>query len=133
LAQTHPRSSERRPRAGGRSIGTFQEYPLQRALVGNVTRAPLGKDVPLLVLYESGLSSQRRESKIRVVDPQQEPVFGARRKHPVRLEASLRDQIVHENPDVRLVTPEDERSFVPDVLGRVRTCHDPLSCGFFVP
>ena len=35
----------------------------------------------------------------------------ARREHPVRLEAALGDQVVHENADVALVAAEFERRF----------------------
>ena len=51
-------------------------------------------------------ATPRREPKVGVVDPQEQPVLRARREHPVRLQAALRRQVVDEDADVSLVAAE---------------------------
>ena len=71
--------------------------------------APRFERVPSLIVDEAGVAAARRQAQIRVVDPEQQPMLRARREHAIRLEASLRDQVVDENADVRLVAPQLER------------------------
>src|SRR5262245_36251581 len=60
------------------------------------------------------------------------PMLRARREHPVRLEATLRDQIVDEYPDVRLVARQLEAFASRNPMRRVDAGDDALRGGFFV-
>ena len=59
-------------------------------------------------------------------------MLGSRREHSVRLEATLRDQIVDQNADVGLV-PSQFESFAPDrQVRRVDAGDNSLRRGFLV-
>ena len=75
------------------------------ARTGLVARS---KSLPSLIVHQTDLATTRRQPEIRVVDAQQQPMLGARREHPVRLETAFRDQVVDQNADVRLVPPQLE-------------------------
>ena len=79
------------------------------ARLRSIARAARLEPFPPLVVHETEPPAGRRQAQVRVVDPQQQPMLGARREHPVRLETAARDQVVDENADVRLVAAERER------------------------
>ena len=66
------------------------------------------KALPALIVHKADRATAWRESKVRVVDPEKEPVLGPGREHPVGLETSLCREVVHEDSDIRLVAPERE-------------------------
>ena len=59
-------------------------------------------------------------------------MLGAAREHAVWLNGRLRDQIIHQHADVRLIAPEDELAVAPREPGRVDPSHDPLGRGLLV-
>ena len=60
-------------------------------------------------------------------------MLGARREHPVRLEAALRDQIVDEDADVRLVAAAARTPLVAATRARrIDAGHEALRRGLFV-
>ena len=60
-------------------------------------------------------------------------MLGARREHAVRLEAALRDQVVHEDADVGLVALQFEPSFATSVfLAALMPAMMPCAAAFFV-
>ena len=67
-------------------LGTVTVVRRTDSQLRRTAHAPL-KAIPALVGHEADRASARRQAKIGVVDAQQEPVLGARREHPVRLEA----------------------------------------------
>jgi hypothetical protein len=76
----------------------------------------------------------RREPIPRVVGPQAQPELGPAREHAIGLNGRLRDQVVHEHADVRLVPPEHHiRGFRTRETGRVHTRDQALGRGLFVP
>ena len=74
----------------------------------------------------------RGQTQVRVVDSKQKPVLGARREHPIRLEAAAGDEIVDEDADVRLVAAQDQRRIAARASGCVDACHQPLGRGLLV-
>src|SRR5437870_8007797 len=72
------------------------------------------------------------KAKIRIVLAQNESIFGPRRKHPVRLAGSLRNQVVNEDADIGLVAPEYNGLVTMHTSSRVDTGHESLCCGFLV-
>ena len=66
------------------------------------------KPLPPLVVHEPGLAAARRQAQVGVVDAQQQAMLRTRREHAIRLETTLRDQVVDQNADIRLVTPQLE-------------------------
>ena len=77
--------------------------------------APLAEKCPALVGDEPGAVASLGQPQVGVVDAKEQAIFGARREHPVRLETTLGDQVVHENADVRLVAPERDGWLAADV------------------
>ena len=67
------------------------------------------KRLPRLVLNQPKLPPMRRQSHVRVVDPQVQPELRPRREHPVRLIRPLRDQVIDQDPDVSLRPVQRER------------------------
>src|SRR5262249_23672433 len=90
---------------------------------------------PPLVVHQSHVSAARRQTKIRVVDAQQQPVLRPRREHAVWLEAPLCNQVVDQDTDVGLVSLENQRPFVRSkgMLRSICTRDKPLCGSFFVP
>ena len=62
-----------------------------------------------------------------VVVAQQQAVFAAAREHSVGLVGPLRDEVVYQNADVRLVAPEDEGRFAAHAQRRVDSRDEPLA------
>jgi hypothetical protein len=69
---------------------------------------------------------------VGVILTQEEAVFGPAGKHPVRLEGAFGDEIIDENPNVSLISSQDDRVFGLDSSGRIDAGHDSLGCGFLV-
>src|SRR5689334_19040665 len=59
-------------------------------------------------------------------------MLGARREHPIRLEAALRNQIVDEDANVRLVAPQLEAAAGASPMRRVDARDEPLRGCLFV-
>ena len=53
----------------------------------------------------------------------------SRREHPIRLEATLGDQVVHENPDVGVVPPQLEAARAEHGMSGVGPGDEPLRIG----
>mgnify|MGYP003719522495 CR=1 FL=1 len=58
---------------------------------------------------QPGRPTPGREPKVGVVNSQQQPIFRSRGEHPVRFQAPLRRQVVHEDADVGFIPFQDER------------------------
>ncbi len=65
--------------------------------------------LPAHLVDESHLVRQRGETPIRIVLAQQQPVLGPAGEHPIRFVHAPGDQVIDHDPDVRLITAEDER------------------------
>src|SRR5262249_15621199 len=96
------------------------------------SRLPLTETIPTFIVDETCLAPSRCEPEIRVVDPQKQTMLGSRCEHPVGLEAALRDQVVDENADVRLIARELPRRETPATARRVDAGDDPLSSRLFI-
>ena len=96
--------------AGRHAIAGCRSYqrPIQRLSVLLVPASTCAKLFPTFVVDQPGTTAAGRQAEIRVVDAKQKPVLGPGREHPVRLETALRDQVVDQNADVRLVTAQLE-------------------------
>jgi len=79
--------------------------PLKIALEAMPSRE---ETVPPVVAHKACSAAFGRQPQVRVVDPQEQPMFGSRSEHPVWLETSLGDQVVDEDADVCLVAPQLE-------------------------
>src|SRR4051812_1977772 len=90
------------------------------------------KNLPPIIIDQASRSTERREPQISVVDPQKKAMLGARGKHAIRLEASLRDQIVDEDADVRLVALKFKTALATNGERRIHPCDEPLCGCFFV-
>jgi hypothetical protein len=90
------------------------------------------KTVPAVIADKSDVAAPRCQSKIGVIDAQQEAMLGARGEHPVRLEAPLRDQVVDHDADVGFVAAENERRAAPGTLCGVDPGDDSLPRRLFV-
>src|SRR6185369_3996397 len=73
------------------------------------------------------------QAQIGIVFAQQQTILSPRGKHPVGLVVrSLRDEIVNQHTDIRLVPAEDYRLFPTKTQYSVDSSHDPLSCSLLV-
>src|SRR4029079_7409969 len=77
---------------------------------------PRFESLPPVVVNQTGSTSDRRQTQIRIVDAQQQPMLGARGKHPARLEAASCNQVVDEYADVRLIPPKNDRRLATNHL-----------------
>jgi hypothetical protein len=88
---------------------------------------------PPLVVHEPDFAAERSQTEIGVIDSQVQAMLRARCEHPIRLETALRDQIVDEDADVRLVAPQLQRvSRSPRIFRRIGTRDETLRRGLFV-
>jgi hypothetical protein len=67
-----------------------------------------------LVVHQPDIAADRREAQIRIVDAQREPMLGPRSEHAIRLETTLRHQVVHKNADVALIAFDRDRRRLRD-------------------
>ncbi len=88
--------------------------------------------VPARVVDDAELAATLRESQIRVVLAQLQPVLGARREHPIGLGHAARDEIVDEHAEIRLVAPRRPAFLAARVTRRVDAGEQPLRRGFLV-
>mmetsp|Transcript_22036 Transcript_22036/g.56077 ORF Transcript_22036/g.56077 Transcript_22036/m.56077 type:complete len:288 (+) Transcript_22036:115-978(+) len=72
----------------------------------------LREHVPARIIHQPDLAPQRREPRVRVVRPQQQPVLGARGEHAVRLAQVLGHQVVHQGAQVGGVATKAHRLLV---------------------
>lgn len=93
---------------------------------------PVFEPGPSVVVDESDTPPFWGQAQVRVVDPEQEAVLRAGCEHPVGLEASLGDEVVHQDADVRLVAAEGERRSPQALEGRVGSRNQSLGRGLFV-
>src|SRR5215203_2920138 len=100
--------------------------------VSFITSSAFFETVPTLVVYKTHCSPVRGQTEIRVIDPKQKAMLGARSEHPIWFEAASGDEIVNENADVRLVTTQDERLVAPRASGCIDASHQSLSGGLLV-
>ena len=96
-------------------------------------RLPRQEPVPALVIHETDLTTTGRQPQIRIVDAEQQPVLRPRREHAVGFEAALRDQVVNEDPDVRLVSPQFQWAASKRVVGGIHPGDQALRRGLLVP
>ena len=96
------------------------------------TAPPRFESRPTHVVHETRLASSRCQTQIGVVGPEQKPVFGARGEHPVRLQASFRDEVVDEDADIRLVPPKNERRLTRRMPRGVQSGDQTLGCCLLV-
>src|SRR5262249_34682293 len=66
------------------------------------------ESLPASIVHQADVSTARRETQVGVIDAQQQTMLRARREHAIRLEAALGNQVVDEDADVRLVSPQLE-------------------------
>ena len=59
--------------------------------------------MPAVLTDKTALIRQRRKSSIGVILPQEDPVLGAAREHPVGLIDTTGHQVVHQHADVRFI------------------------------
>src|SRR5262249_52723662 len=112
--------------------GRTHERAVQLAQIPRETLLSGQKPLPTLIVHEAGVASARRQPEVSIIDPKKQPVLGTRRKHPVWLEASLRDQVIDENSDVGLIAPQLERIRAAREARRVDSSNDPLGSGLFI-
>src|SRR5947208_1110051 len=116
-------------------IGTHRRQPLNdfARKAGHLAEWEVSWNPPPFVFSRPlDLWATRSQAQVRVVDPQEKAVFSARGEHAVRLQASFRDQVVDENPDVRLVSSQLEPIGAPRSPRRVDAGDDALRRGFLV-
>src|SRR5262245_59017452 len=99
---------------------------MERNNVPRVTFAPRLKPPPGLVINQPDLTTDWGETQVRVVDAKEQAVLGARREHPVRLQASSCNQVVHKDSDVCLIAAESHCRLAPNRLNGVDTGDQPL-------
>ena len=95
-------------------------------------RTTVAEAVPSSVVHEAHLAAARRQAQVRVVDPQQQAMFGPRREHAVRLETSPGREVVDHDPDVGLAAPQHPAALAAGAPGRVDPRHQTLSRRFLV-
>ena len=76
--------------------------------------------------------AQMRQAQIRIVLAKKQPIFGPGGKHPVGFSRSLSDQIINQDPNIGLVTPEHDWAFPPHAKRCIKACHDTLGRSLFV-
>lgn len=113
----------------------YRRYPRSRRIDGGIFQRgqvavkpspPRDESCPAVILDQADFPADWRESEISVVYPQQEPVLGPRREHAVGLEASARNEVVHEDPDVSIAAAEREGRFPGQTGGGVNAGHETL-------
>src|SRR5215468_8365650 len=92
-----------------------------------MSRLTSQKRVPALIVDEAGFPAVRRQTKIGVINAEQESMLGPRREHTVRLEASFGDEVVNEDPDIRLMTSQLQSPRRPGEVNRVHAGDNALS------
>jgi hypothetical protein len=96
--------------SGGDSIAGSSSYErgIQPGRISFVATAAPFEPLPPGIVDKPKRTPEWCQSQIGVVDPKQQTMLGSRREHPVWLEATSRDEIIDENPDVTLITPDDK-------------------------
>jgi hypothetical protein len=88
--------------------------------------------LPPRVVNQTCSATFGSETQIRVVDPEQQPVLGARGEHAIGLEAPLRGEVVDQDPNVGFVAPQDKCWSPSGRVRRVQPGDDSLGRCFFV-
>ena len=81
---------------------------------------------------QTDTDTDRDETLVRVVLPQQQAVFRARGHHAVRFVRAARDQIVNQRADVAVRAVEHERLLALDLERGVDACHKTLRGRLFI-
>ena len=84
------------------------------------------------IIRQAQLPGLLRQTQICIILPEKDPVFRTGGKHPIRLIDALRNQIVNQNPDIRLITTKDERIFLLNLQVRIDARHQTLGSGFLI-
>lgn len=87
---------------------------------------------PAIVLNEPDTLPFLRQAQVRIVDSQQEPVFGPGCEHPIGLQAPLGDEVVNKDPDVGLFATQREGLSAPGQDRGIRAGHQALRGCFFI-
>ncbi len=83
-------------------------------MLGSVTTivqraaAPL-EGVPLLVAHQAGFAPERSQTQIGIIVTQDDPMFGPRRQHAIRLVHAAGNEIVDQHADVALPPADAQR------------------------
>ena len=104
---------------------TFTQLRCKRVDIGVESLFSGLKSLPSLVIDQPGLAALRRQPQVGVVGAQEQPIFGSRREHSIRLEAALRDQVVDHDAEIGLVAAEDQRLAPLDRERRVEAGNSP--------
>mmetsp|Transcript_4784 Transcript_4784/g.10545 ORF Transcript_4784/g.10545 Transcript_4784/m.10545 type:complete len:225 (-) Transcript_4784:863-1537(-) len=115
------------------------ELPQPLDIICNHCLPHIQRGQPLRICNQSILRSLPRQPQVGIVRSQTDPVLRPRRKHPIRLQSPLSDQIIDQNSDVGFIPPQNKRFRC--LLSPVRRTgrsssigsgDDPLGSGFFV-
>ena len=90
------------------AITVPHEGSIQRLKVPRESRLARCEPLPSLLVHETDVAPTRRETKISVVDAQEQAMFRTRCEHSIGLETSLGDQVIDQDTDVGLVAPKFE-------------------------
>src|SRR5215831_14727917 len=71
--------------------------------------------LPMIIAYKTYTAPNRRQPRIRVVDPQIKPELRTRSKHPIRLIRAFRHEIIDHDSYIRIGAIENHRLFFTDL------------------
>src|SRR5262245_43639235 len=82
----------------------------------------LGGDLPVPVhLEKANGMAHGGQSQVRIVLPQQQPIFSAGGKHPIRFDSALGDQVIDQHTYISLIAPQDDWRHPLYFSGRVNS------------
>ena len=105
---------------------------LQPSRVLCKTPPPAQEGLPALVVHHAHGSAKLREPQVRVIGPEQQTELGPRREQPVRLEATLGDQVVDHHAQIGQISANHHGFSTQRLSSGVEPGNQPLPCRLFI-
>jgi len=91
------------------------------------------KGIPAHIIHQTQLAPDFGQPQVGIVFAQAEAILGTTGKHPVRLGNTAGNQVVHQNPQIRLIPARRPRRQFARRPGSIDAGQQALRCRLFIP